>query len=128
MKQRDSVLVKVTPPSLSISRKSRRPFPLRRFPIQSTGTPGRCFCSLRAPCQTLPGFPDAVPGSPGAIPFQWCLPCLARLPELRKASVQLFGQVKFGTLDCAAHEELCKQDVPAVPVNPGVMKHKQQRG
>ncbi|XP_048835172.1 dnaJ homolog subfamily C member 10 isoform X2 [Brienomyrus brachyistius] len=46
----------------------------------------------------------------------WCLPCFARLPELRKASVQLFGQVKFGTLDCAAHEELCKQyDIHTFP-------------
>uniref|UniRef100_A0A672KN65 DnaJ homolog subfamily C member 10 n=1 Tax=Sinocyclocheilus grahami TaxID=75366 RepID=A0A672KN65_SINGR len=37
----------------------------------------------------------------------WCPPCRALLPELRKASVQLFGQLKFGTLDCTVHERLC---------------------
>ncbi|XP_067266519.1 dnaJ homolog subfamily C member 10 [Chanodichthys erythropterus] len=37
----------------------------------------------------------------------WCPPCRALLPELRKASVQLFGQLKFGTLDCTVHEGLC---------------------
>lgn len=39
--------------------------------------------------------------------FQWCPPCRALLPELRKASVQLHGQMKFGTLDCTIHEALC---------------------
>uniref|UniRef100_A0A8C9SQA8 DnaJ homolog subfamily C member 10 n=1 Tax=Scleropages formosus TaxID=113540 RepID=A0A8C9SQA8_SCLFO len=38
----------------------------------------------------------------------WCPPCRALLPELRKASVQLFGQLKFGTLDCTIHEGLCR--------------------
>lgn len=37
----------------------------------------------------------------------WCPPCRALLPELRKASKQLNGQVKFGTLDCTIHEGLC---------------------
>ncbi|KAL0963701.1 hypothetical protein UPYG_G00309760 [Umbra pygmaea] len=37
----------------------------------------------------------------------WCPPCRALLPELRKASIQLFGQMKFGTLDCTIHEGLC---------------------
>ncbi|CAB1347149.1 unnamed protein product [Coregonus sp. 'balchen'] len=37
----------------------------------------------------------------------WCPPCRALLPELRKASIQLFGQMKFGTLDCTVHERLC---------------------
>uniref|UniRef100_A0A9J8AIE3 DnaJ homolog subfamily C member 10 n=1 Tax=Cyprinus carpio carpio TaxID=630221 RepID=A0A9J8AIE3_CYPCA len=37
----------------------------------------------------------------------WCPPCRALLPELRKASIQLFGQLKFGTLDCTVHETLC---------------------
>uniref|UniRef100_A0A672NZD0 DnaJ homolog subfamily C member 10 n=1 Tax=Sinocyclocheilus grahami TaxID=75366 RepID=A0A672NZD0_SINGR len=37
----------------------------------------------------------------------WCPPCRALLPELRKASIQLFGQLKFGTLDCTVHERLC---------------------
>ncbi|XP_063070511.1 dnaJ homolog subfamily C member 10 [Engraulis encrasicolus] len=37
----------------------------------------------------------------------WCPPCRALLPELRKASIQLVGQMKFGTLDCTVHEGLC---------------------
>ncbi|XP_051565165.1 dnaJ homolog subfamily C member 10-like isoform X1 [Myxocyprinus asiaticus] len=37
----------------------------------------------------------------------WCPPCRAALPELRKASIQLFGQLKFGTLDCTVHGGLC---------------------
>ncbi|XP_041117715.1 dnaJ homolog subfamily C member 10-like [Polyodon spathula] len=37
----------------------------------------------------------------------WCPPCRALLPELRKASKHLFGQLKFGTLDCTVHTELC---------------------
>ncbi|XP_067843783.1 dnaJ homolog subfamily C member 10 isoform X2 [Heptranchias perlo] len=39
--------------------------------------------------------------------IQWCPPCRALLPELRKASKQLVGQLKFGTLDCTIHEGLC---------------------
>lgn len=38
---------------------------------------------------------------------QWCPPCRALLPELRKASIQLAGQMKFGTLDCTIHHDLC---------------------
>ncbi|XP_053126084.1 dnaJ homolog subfamily C member 10 [Hemicordylus capensis] len=37
----------------------------------------------------------------------WCPPCRALLPELRKASKQLYGQLKFGTLDCTVHEGIC---------------------
>ncbi|EMP26352.1 DnaJ like protein subfamily C member 10 [Chelonia mydas] len=37
----------------------------------------------------------------------WCPPCRALLPELRKASKHLIGQLKFGTLDCTIHEGLC---------------------
>ncbi|XP_038607283.1 dnaJ homolog subfamily C member 10 [Tachyglossus aculeatus] len=37
----------------------------------------------------------------------WCPPCRALLPELRKASKHLNGQLKFGTLDCTVHEGLC---------------------
>uniref|UniRef100_A0A8C5I4J9 DnaJ homolog subfamily C member 10 n=1 Tax=Gouania willdenowi TaxID=441366 RepID=A0A8C5I4J9_GOUWI len=37
----------------------------------------------------------------------WCPPCRALLPELRKASIQLAGQMKFGTLDCTVHQSLC---------------------
>lgn len=38
---------------------------------------------------------------------QWCPPCRALLPELRKASIQLAGQMKFGTIDCTVHHGLC---------------------
>ncbi|XP_042301946.1 dnaJ homolog subfamily C member 10 [Sceloporus undulatus] len=37
----------------------------------------------------------------------WCPPCRALLPELRKASKQLYSQLKFGTLDCTIHEGIC---------------------
>ncbi|KAJ7345566.1 hypothetical protein JRQ81_001516 [Phrynocephalus forsythii] len=37
----------------------------------------------------------------------WCPPCRALLPELRKASKQLYGQLRFGTLDCTVHEGIC---------------------
>ncbi|XP_023649546.1 dnaJ homolog subfamily C member 10-like isoform X2 [Paramormyrops kingsleyae] len=37
----------------------------------------------------------------------WCPPCRALLPELRKASIWLFGQLKFGTLDCTMHDTVC---------------------
>ena len=39
--------------------------------------------------------------------LQWCPPCRALLPELRKASIQLAGQMRFGTLDCTIHHHLC---------------------
>ncbi|KAI1899502.1 hypothetical protein AGOR_G00062460 [Albula goreensis] len=46
----------------------------------------------------------------------WCPPCRALLPELRKASIQLFGQVKFGTLDCTVHEGICSMyNIQAYP-------------
>lgn len=46
----------------------------------------------------------------------WCPPCRALLPELRKASIQLVGQLKFGTLDCTIHEGLCSRyNIQAYP-------------
>ncbi|KAM6945919.1 dnaJ homolog subfamily C member 10 [Aplochiton taeniatus] len=46
----------------------------------------------------------------------WCPPCRALLPELRKASVQLAGQMKVGTLDCTVHQGLCsKFNIHAYP-------------
>ncbi|XP_056145377.1 dnaJ homolog subfamily C member 10 isoform X2 [Lampris incognitus] len=46
----------------------------------------------------------------------WCPPCRALLPELRKASIQLAGQMKFGTLDCTIHHDLCtKYNIKAFP-------------
>uniref|UniRef100_F6PY66 DnaJ homolog subfamily C member 10 n=1 Tax=Equus caballus TaxID=9796 RepID=F6PY66_HORSE len=47
----------------------------------------------------------------------WCPPCRALLPELRKASKHLYGQLKFGTLDCTVHEGLCNMDL----MNPSVI-------
>ncbi|XP_071370047.1 dnaJ homolog subfamily C member 10 [Centroberyx affinis] len=46
----------------------------------------------------------------------WCPPCRALLPELRKASIQLAGQMKFGTLDCTIHQDLCSMyNIQAYP-------------
>uniref|UniRef100_A0A667WUP4 DnaJ homolog subfamily C member 10 n=1 Tax=Myripristis murdjan TaxID=586833 RepID=A0A667WUP4_9TELE len=46
----------------------------------------------------------------------WCPPCQALLPELRKASIQLAGQMKFGTLDCTIHHDLCSMyNIQAYP-------------
>ncbi|KAM9709669.1 dnaJ homolog subfamily C member 10 isoform 1-T2 [Menidia menidia] len=46
----------------------------------------------------------------------WCPPCRALLPELRKASIQLAGQMKFGTLDCTVHHNLCSMyNIQAYP-------------
>ncbi|XP_046902760.1 dnaJ homolog subfamily C member 10 [Hypomesus transpacificus] len=68
--------------------------------------------SVRAHVTTL--RPDTFPldvKEPWLVDFfaPWCPPCRALLPELRKASVQLVGQLKFGTLDCTIHEELCSR-------------------
>uniref|UniRef100_A0A1B6D3Y5 DnaJ homolog subfamily C member 10 n=1 Tax=Clastoptera arizonana TaxID=38151 RepID=A0A1B6D3Y5_9HEMI len=38
----------------------------------------------------------------------WCPPCLRFLPELRKAS-RTVDSVRFGTVDCTIHSQLCKE-------------------
>uniref|UniRef100_A0A8C4QAF5 DnaJ homolog subfamily C member 10 n=1 Tax=Eptatretus burgeri TaxID=7764 RepID=A0A8C4QAF5_EPTBU len=46
----------------------------------------------------------------------WCPPCRALLPELRKASKQLTGQLRFGTVDCTIHMDICNlHNIEAYP-------------
>ena len=57
-------------------------------------------------------FPDLVTsGRPVVIDFfaPWCPPCMNFLPEFRKASTVIGGQVSFGSLDCTAHPRVCSQ-------------------
>jgi len=57
-------------------------------------------------------FPDLInSGQPVVIEFfaQWCPPCMNFLPEFRKASTLIGGQVSFGTVDCTSHHRVCSQ-------------------
>ncbi|XP_017284529.1 dnaJ homolog subfamily C member 10 [Kryptolebias marmoratus] len=75
--------------------------------------------SVRAHVMTL--RPDNFPSDrkePWLVDFfaPWCPPCRALLPELRKASIQLAGQIRFGTLDCTIHHNLCSMyNIQAYP-------------
>ncbi|KAF3843681.1 hypothetical protein F7725_002530 [Dissostichus mawsoni] len=71
--------------------------------------------SVRAHVNTL--RPDNFPTEKDRKePWLWCPPCRALLPELRKASIQLAGQMKFGTLDCTIHQNLCSMyNIQAYP-------------
>ena len=39
----------------------------------------------------------------------WCPPCMNFLPEFRRASTMIGGQVAFGTVDCTIHSRVCNQ-------------------
>jgi len=57
-------------------------------------------------------FPDILHQSRGGVFVDffapWCPPCMALLPEFRKASTLIGGSVTFGTLDCTVHGRLCR--------------------
>lgn len=55
-------------------------------------------------------FPDCLnDGHPWVVDFYapWCPPCMRLIPEFRRASSMVGGIVKFGSLDCATHRDLC---------------------
>ena len=57
-------------------------------------------------------FPDLTSsGRPVVIDFfaPWCPPCMNFLPEFRKASTLIGGQVSFGSVDCTSHTRVCNQ-------------------
>lgn len=61
---------------------------------------------------TTSDFPDIITsGQPVFIDFfaPWCPPCMNLLPEFRKASTFIGGQVSFGTVDCTVNQRICNQ-------------------
>jgi len=61
---------------------------------------------------TTADFPDILTsGNPVFIDFfaPWCPPCMNLLPEFRKASTFIGGQVSFGTVDCTVQPRICNQ-------------------
>ena len=58
---------------------------------------------------TPKNFP-AITESTAVIDFYapWCPPCMRLLPELRAAAKEM-PHMKFGSVDCTAHSQLCTQ-------------------
>ena len=78
-------------------------------------------------------FPDLInSGQPVVIDFfaPWCPPCMNFLPEFRKASTLIGGQVSFGTVDCTNHPRVCSQhgirSYPSTLVFNNTKSHKYQ--
>lgn len=70
--------------------------------------------SLLTPISTLgpSDFPQLIDSrEPWFIDFfaPWCPPCMRLLPEFRKASKQTASNIKFGTVDCTVHVQLCSK-------------------
>merc|ERR1719220_1710969 len=65
--------------------------------------------------ETLTGadFPDILSANNAGVFVDffapWCPPCMGLLPEFRKASTLIGGQITFGTVDCTIHGRLCQQ-------------------
>jgi len=61
---------------------------------------------------TAADFPDIITsGDPVFVDFfaPWCPPCMNLLPQFRKASTFIGGQVSFGTVDCTVQQRICNQ-------------------
>lgn len=56
-------------------------------------------------------FPDILESSAIFVDFfaPWCPPCLNLLPEFRKASLNIGGNIMFGTVDCTVHTAVCNR-------------------
>ena len=75
------------------------------------------FTRLAAQARTMEtlissDFPHILTsGQPVIVDFfaPWCPPCMNFLPEFRKASTLIGGQVAFGSVDCTLHSRVCNQ-------------------
>ena len=104
--------------------------------LQEVGQFGRLSSQART-METLAAgdFPEILAAGGGVfIDFfaPWCPPCMSLLPEFRKASTFIGGQITFGTVDCTIHGRVCQQHgVKAYPTTVffnGTKAHKYSGG
>ena len=72
------------------------------------------FARVSAQARTLTtlvesDFPDIIESNGVFIDFfaPWCPPCLNLLPEYRRASINIGGNIVFGTVDCTEQKSVC---------------------